>query len=175
MVGRLGDGGGKNLELRALRVTSEAARVDHNTSHCHRGHVKPFWRGWDSGLCPRSGQSFPRPSSAQFPRGVGGGTGNTHHKGHILSWFCVFLPGKTYSVRERNDLVLPKSKALWRRGGRGGRRRGEKQVQANSQRHTFRETRNVKQMLCRKINHCPGSFIASPWRIGFLRSRQITQ
>lgn len=71
---------------------------------------------------------------------------------------------------ERNDLVLPKRKAIGRRG-----RKRERQVQANSQLHTFTDSRNAKQMLCRKINHCPGSISISLWRIGFLRSRRITQ
>ena len=55
------------------------------------------------------------------------------------------------------------------------REEGEKQVQATSQLCTFTESRNVKQMLCRKINHCPGSIIVSLWRIQFLRCRRITQ
>lgn len=131
MVGRLGDGGGKNLELRALRVTSEAARVDHNTSHCHRGHVKPLWRGWDSGLCPRSGQSFPRPSSAQFPRGVGGAQ-ETHT---TKATFCL---GSVFSSPERPILFGREMISFFQRaklsgggeevGGGGGERSKCRQI-----------------------------------------------
>ena len=73
---------------------------------------------------------------------------------------------------ERNDLILPKRKAIW---GGEDREEGKRQVQATSQLRTFTESRNVKQMLCRKINHCPGSIIVSLWRIQFFRCRRITQ
>lgn len=59
--------------------------------------------------------------------------------------------------------------------GKQGRGMVVKQMQASSQLCTFTESRNVKQMFCRKINHCPGSIIIGLWRIGFLRSKQITQ
>lgn len=89
------------------------------------------------------------------------GRGEIHIPKATFGIVQCFPPWKDLCM-ERNDLVLPKRKAIW---GGEDREEGEKQVQATSQLRTFTESRNVKQMLCRKINHCPGSIIVSLWRI----------
>ena len=101
----------------------------------------------------------------------------------LQGWGEIHIPQATFGIvpcfppwkdlrMERNDLVLPKRKAIW---GGEDREEGERQVQATSQLRTCTESRNVKQMLCEKINHCPESIIVSLWRIRFLRCRRITQ
>lgn len=60
-------------------------------------HVKPHWKGWNSGLCPQNGERFQSISLPSFPSA----TKHTNQRPHLVS-LSVFLNGKACSREKRS-------------------------------------------------------------------------